>query len=268
MAGLEGTIHTPVGTVQKKTAVFLGGSVAVLVGIIWYRQKKLAEATPTTTQAEIDPATGYPYGSPEDAAALADQNGYVSPPANSGGGGSSIPNSNVGYTSNSQWQQAVIETMTNNGTLSDPTAMSAALGKYLTGAYVAPDDATSNSLIQQAIAAEGYPPVAGSNGYPPSINRNAPAGPPSQQNNVTVVTGLRASKSTKNSITVTWAYTGQKPDRQVAYLNGVPVHDLYATYTTYAFTGLKPSTAYNLQIRGFKNEVAGTPAIVKASTTK
>jgi hypothetical protein len=267
MPGLEGTIHTPVGTVQKKTALMLGAGVAAVTGIIWYRQKKLAESTPTVPEAEINPATGYPYGSPEDAAALAQQNSYVSPPANPGGG-SNVPQSNVGYTSNGQWTQAAIETMTANGSISDPAALSAALGKYITGAYVAADDANTNNLIQQAIATVGYPPISGPSGYPPSINRTPPSGTPAQQNNVTVVTGLRVSKTAKNSITTTWAYSGQKPDYQVAYVNGVPVHNLYGTYTTYAFTGLKPSTTYNLQIRGFKNEVPGTPALVKGTTTK
>lgn len=176
MAGLEGTINTPIGTVPKKTALILAGGAVMIAGIIFYRQKQMAaDSTPAVTDGEINPATGYVYGSPEDAAALASQNSYVSPPANSGGGGgSSIPNSNVGYTSNGQWTQATIELMTNNGSISDPSALSAALGKYVTGAYVASDDANTNSLIQQAIAVNGYPPIAGPTGYPPSINRTPP----------------------------------------------------------------------------------------------
>jgi hypothetical protein len=166
---LEGTIKTPLGTVQKKTALLLGGGIVVLGAIVWYRQKQVADSATaaTTTEAAINPATGYPYGSAEDAAELASQAAYVSPPASSGGG-SSVPTSNVGYTSNGAWVQGVISYMVGNDLIADPTALSAALGKYITGAYCTDAE---QSLIQQAIAVQGFPPIAGANGYPPSINK-------------------------------------------------------------------------------------------------
>src|ERR1700754_1954056 len=135
MAGLEGTIQTPFGSVQKKTALIVGGGVAVLLVIVYYRQKQL-DSDVVIPEAEINPATGFPYGSPEDAAALAQQAGYVSPPTDGGntGGGSGYP-SNTGYVNNGQWVQAVVAYMVGNGLVEDPTQLSAALGKYITGAY-------------------------------------------------------------------------------------------------------------------------------------
>jgi hypothetical protein len=174
MAGLDGTIKTPVGTVQKKTALIVGGGVLVIAGIVWYRQRGMTDpGVVTDPDAPINPATGYPYGSAEDAAALAEQARYVSPPANdpTGGGSGSIPPSNIGYASNGQWVQGVIGYMTTNGLIEEPTQLSAALGKYITGAYA--DDAAV-ALIQQAIAVQGYPPLSGPNGYPPSLNRTPP----------------------------------------------------------------------------------------------
>ena len=203
MAGLEGTINTPVGTIQKKTALYLGGAAVILGAIVVYRQKKVGSTdTATPTDAEIDPATGFPYGSPEDAAALAQQGNYVMPTTGGGGGGSSIPNSNVGYTSNAQWVQAVVDYMTQNDLVNDPTQLSSALGKYITGAYIAPDSNEDN-LVHQAIAVQNYPPVAGPAGYPPSINRNPPTTPPASTKPGPIV-GLKATSVTATSVHLAW----------------------------------------------------------------
>lgn len=175
MAGLEGTVKTPMGPVQKKTALYIVFGVAAVGGVVWYRHRN-APADPgtvDTTDAEIDPATGYPYGSPEDAAALQDQANYVTPTVPTGGGSSSIPSGGTGYVSNGAWVQGVIEYMTSNGLVDEPSALSAALGKYVTAGYVAAGSA-DDSLITQAIAVQGYPPISGPNGMPPAINRNPP----------------------------------------------------------------------------------------------
>lgn len=192
MTGLEGTVKTPFGTVEKKTAAYVGGGIVILGAIVYWREKKsggLNSTNSTSTQGEIDPATGFVYGTPEDLAALAAQGTTLGPggTAVSGGGGSaSIPpggTSGTGFTSNGEWVQAVIAYMTSNNLVEDPTQLSAALGKYVTGAFIDPDkDATSISLIQQGIAVEGYPPIAGSTGFPPAINTHpgtsGPPGPP------------------------------------------------------------------------------------------
>jgi hypothetical protein len=176
MAGLEGTVKTPFGHVQKKTALALGGAAVVIAGIVYWREKGTTGNASAT--GEIDPATGYVYGTPEDLAALQSQGtdlgGSVGGVA---GGGSAIPTGGTGsiapgagFTSNGQWVQAVIQYVTDNALVEDPSKMSAALGKYVTGAYIDPNDTADISLIQQAIAVQGYPPIAGANGYPPAIN--------------------------------------------------------------------------------------------------
>ena len=177
MAGLEGTIKTPFGTVQKKTALALGGIALALGGIVYWREKKLGGLTPTNTNAagEVDPATGFVYGTPEDLAALAaqgtDLGGGGGGSASGGGSGSIPPGGIIGtaFTSNGQWVQAVEDYMTTNNLVVDPTQLSAALGKYITGTYIDPSSA-AYSLVQQAISVQNYPPIAGANGYPPAIN--------------------------------------------------------------------------------------------------
>jgi len=262
---LEGKFNTPIGAVQKKTAVLLGGCAVVLAVIVYYRQKQLGGSGDVSTEdAPINPATGYPYGSPEDAAALAQQSSYVSPVA-SGGGGSSIPPSNVGFTSNGEWTQAAITYMTNNNLIEDPSQLSAALGKYVTGAYA---DDTQAGLIQQAIAAVGYPPLNGINGYPPSINKTPPTTSTPTPSNATKIVGMHVTGSDKSSVTVGWGFDGQKPDYIQIIRNGVPIGQVYGTYTVYKYTGLKSKTKYNFQVVGFKNQTPGTPSAIVQGTTK
>lgn len=174
---LEGTIKTPFGTMEKKTALLIGGIGVVLAGIVYWREKQSGglKSNATDTMGEIDPATGYVYGTPEDLAALAAQNNTAVGPVGgtSSGGSASIPpggTGTTGYASNGDWSQAVIQYMTDNNLVEDPSQLSAALGKYLTGAFIDPNDTNTVSLIDQAIAVKGYPPVAGPHGFPPAIN--------------------------------------------------------------------------------------------------
>jgi hypothetical protein len=177
MAMLEGTFNTPVGTVPKKAAVLIGGGVLLLVGVMYYRGKKMDSGASTAgASTEINPATGYVYGSPEDAAAMAAQGGYQTG-GSVGGGGGGDPIPGTGFVNNAQWVQSTIAGMTNSGIITDASALSVALGKYIAGQPVG-SSTTARSLIEQAIAFNGPPPLAGPNGYPPSINTQNPVDTP------------------------------------------------------------------------------------------
>lgn len=166
---LEGSMKTPFGEYPKKTVALAVGFFAVLGFIVWYRNRDTNNPA-LAGQSEINPATGYPYGSAEDAAAMAAQGQYQFPSGGGGGGGgggSASNPDNQQFTNNAQWSQYVISYMNDNDIVDDVGPLSAALGKYLSGQ---PVDATQVSLIEQAIALAGKPPLAGSSGYPPSIN--------------------------------------------------------------------------------------------------
>lgn len=183
---LEGTIKTPLGEVSKKNAAIIGGIVVAMGVYVWYRGRQQAQASIAAAGAsEIDPATGYPYGSAEDAAALAAQGNYISPGGGGvGGGGSSIPTPNTGpgtFTSNAQWSQYAQSYLTGNGQVSDAGALSAALGKYLAGQAVT---ANESILIHMATGIAGLPPVSGATGFPPSINTTPTPEPSPQYVNV------------------------------------------------------------------------------------
>jgi hypothetical protein len=172
---------SPLPGIDKKKMYLIVGGVVVLGGFAYYRHKKAATAAAATTgtgidNTQVDPATGFPYGSTQDAAALAAETAYQTP--NSYGYGSTGSGSLYGYGTSSQfinnqdWEQAAITFLVN--TVGAPSGdVSAALGRYLTGGQASAQD---QSYIEQAIAAEGYPPVSGNNGYPPSVKTGGTTG--------------------------------------------------------------------------------------------
>jgi hypothetical protein len=264
MAGLEGTIKTPFGVVQKKTALVVGGGVVVLGAIVWYRQRNSSAASTNTTptDGEIDPATGFAYGSAEDAAALAAQSSYTTP--SSSGGSSGVPVNNIGYSTNGQWVQAVITTMTSNGSVSDSTALSAALGKYVTGAYIA-SGSKDETLVEQAIAQEGWPPVAGTNGYPPSLNRTPPTST-STGNKIPHIVNLHITNVTPTTMSFAWKHDAVIPDSQLPTVDGGPANYITGTATTYTIHGLKSKQHVTFAMQGLKGNILGPSSTVKGVT--
>lgn len=182
---LQGTVKLPVfGTVSKKTATFGGlGAVVFVLGIYWYRQHKAATSASSATSSAaatvidpagnvcsaVNPATGYCPGTPEDTAAQEQATGF-NPFLDSGGAGSALGfttgtpiGTSEAFATNAAWAQAAETYLQSNG--ADATA--AALAKYISGQQMT---TAQQSIAEEAIAAEGYPPVAGANGYPPSMN--------------------------------------------------------------------------------------------------
>lgn len=181
--------------VPKKTAYIVGGGAVLVIGYALYKRHQSATTAANTsatggTQSNpgnIDPSTGLVSGSPEDLAALSAQGGGYGLGYGVGGGGTIntnvSPNPAGGFTSNSQWAQAAEAYITGGTGGGGPTdAVGNALGKYLTGGDLTPDQV---SIVNQAIAFQGYPPVSGPNGYPPSL-RTGPTPPPVAQTQVKV----------------------------------------------------------------------------------
>jgi hypothetical protein len=251
---LEGTIHTPVGPVSKKVAVGVGIAALLVGGIVWYRQKQAPpDASAAGANTEIDPATGYAYGSAEDAAALAAQGSYVSAAGTSGGGGSSASSDTPTHASNnSEWVQQALSYLQNNDLISDPAAMSSALGKYITGSYASDNDV---ALINQAIAVKGMPPIAGVSGYPPAINRTPPStgtgtGTPGTPATKLSGTLWRTTKGFKDHIEVT-AGGIKGANLYLIFVNGALWSHVNSTAPSFKFTvpNLRPGTRYTIGIQ-------------------
>jgi hypothetical protein len=209
-----GSVKVPLaGTMSKKTLTFILGGSAALVAFLWYRHRKSAGAATTAPSGTdttgtgaidpnaIDPATGIPYSqeygytgidpntglpySQQLAGGFYDPNTgqYVYPGTNVPPPTTS-PSATATVTTNAEWAQAAESYLTvNAGT--DMATLSAALGKYLTARTL---NATEQGLVDQAIAFEGYPPVSGPGGFPPSMHTtgNPPPPPPPPGTKVTV----------------------------------------------------------------------------------
>jgi hypothetical protein len=179
-----------VGPVSKKWVVIVAGGSVLTIGYIVIRKRKASAAaassaasgTASDATGQIDPQTGDIAGSAQDQVDLAAMQsggtygtagfglggagGYViSPPA-----AATIPGAG-GFTTNGEWVQQAEQDLGGLGI--DAVALSAALGKYLTARPLSPAE---QSLVDQAIAAENYPPVAGPGGYPPAMH-TTPTGP-------------------------------------------------------------------------------------------
>lgn len=257
-------IKTPLGSIDKKTAYIIGGGIVVVAGIVYYRQKKAAATSnipADNSSNEIDPATGFPYGTTEDAQALAAQNNYATVGGgSSGGGASSMPPSNLSFSNNGQWTQAAIQTMEADGSATDPSALSAALGKYISGQYIAVGSA-EDSLVTQAIAHVGMPPVAGPNGYPPNFNRTP------LSTTVGQVGGLHAIRVSSNEIALAWNAVNNANGYDLSWRDG---HGRTASATSlgnnYVMSNLPRSERYTVQVRA-KASNNGTPGPWSAAFT-
>lgn len=285
MAGLEGTVHTPMGDVKKKQLV-IGGALALLVGVYVYRKKQSAAAAASSQtagsgaspSAATDPATGYPYGSAEDTAALqasamASYGGYAGGAGGGGGGSlSTPPTSTPGFATNAAWAQAAEAYLTQNG--ADPTTVSAALGKYLTGQQVTDAQA---AVIQSAIAFEGYPPVSGQDSYPPSIRQapvptgggpKPPPPPPPVDKAPPTPTGMHLIGPTlRNAISFGWNAVPGGCDHYEVHMDG---REIGTTANTNTYGGnLKPGTRHTFQVMAVsKGGHKSAPASLTATTAK
>lgn len=178
-----------VGGVSKKALAIGGFASAGVVAFIWIRRRKTSAAAPAAAAADTA-GTGGDYTDPglQDTALgpTYGATGYYDPNT----GQFIYGNSGTGQAAaatNQEWAQLAEAYLTQNAG-ADPAAVSAALGKYLTGR---PVDAAEESLIDQAIAAEGYPPQHGPGGDPPGIRTQSGGGPPPHRDgNVQVPGGL------------------------------------------------------------------------------
>ena len=184
---------------QVKPPVAIGlAAGAVFIGVVVIRaRKKAASSTSSATSAaghtgptpapardpypadgssgdsadpySLDPATGQTYGDESYGGSFGGGGfgggGIYSPPS---------PPAAGNFTSNAQWSQAAEQYLAGNGGNAD--TIGNALGKYITGSTVTEAQQT---VIESAIAFEGYPPVSGSDGFPPSIRlHHQPTGHP------------------------------------------------------------------------------------------
>lgn len=232
------TVHVPgVSKPMPKWAVFAGlGAVGVAI-VLYYRSKNQAQPAATSTDQyppdgtvgnpadpySTDPATGQTYGdeavgSGGTFGAFGGLGGFGGTGWDSSTGMYTDPNGNTctnpgadGYcpgsgggppfSTNDAWSNWVItqmQTLNPNVNIGDLTD---ALGLYLAGQ---PVDATQKTLVLDAEAIGGPPPVAGPSGYPPNVHVNGGKGGGGTATNP--VTGLKQTGGEGfTGADITWA---------------------------------------------------------------
>jgi len=178
------------GPVDKKTlyvASFVGAGV---LGYMWIRHRKSSGAATaasggtsaaTGTDPNLDPQTGYDYGTPQDQAALAQDSGYnTNSPYGYGAGAGGTeggyyydpatgqydltsPYGGTGgtaaITTNEEWEQACIADIQNAGySTAQVTDAVNGLGRYL--AHLSMTSA-QGTMVQICVGLQGAPPTGG-----------------------------------------------------------------------------------------------------------
>jgi hypothetical protein len=202
-----------------KKAWLIGGAVAAGVGIyVYWRNKNKAAA--------VAASPGYGYGA---------SYGYGVTPIygyGQGGTGLGFPYSGGLYggggygggpvpapTTNAQWAAAVESSLSAQGY--DTLTVAAALGKYLTGQTCTADQ---TSIIQAAIAFQGYPPQNGPDGYPPNIHTAGSGGGGNAKNPVTglhqTASGIHGQKLGTTGANIAWNPSAGATGYQVTSTKG------------------------------------------------
>lgn len=215
-----------------------------------------AQTDPAGNTGTIDPWTGYVYGTPQDQAGLAAQQGGGATGTTSGTGGSTVAGQ---YATNDQWANAAINFLV--GRSIDPVAANSAIEQYINGQPLTTDQQADVNLAIQAIGAPPQPPQPGT--APPPIVTPPTPGPVYAAN---PPTGLTVASKTSSTIAVKWNRASNAAGYSVTYRSGSEPSStltVTGTDTTATISGLKPSTAYTIQVQA----TPAKPGAAFASTT-
>lgn len=262
---LDGTVDLPAfGATKKRTLLYVGFGVALLAGVYWYRRTNGAELDASSSPAAIDPATGYPYGSPEDLAALDEQAANSAPfdgagaPVGSLLGDTSQTLAGPVFSDNRAWSQYASDYLVNVSRL-HPHDVSEAMGAYITGRLV---DLDARNLIDQAIAYAGYPPVAGVGGYPPAIKLKAS---PAHRSAVNPPQHLRSINVGAHGFTVLWTAAPRAHSYRLRLDDG---HPLEVRGTNHYFHDLHADRRYHVHVLALPAADNARPATLTVHTDK
>lgn len=260
------TIKLPaIGEVKKGYVIAGGAVVAVIVGYAYYKHAINATATSTTSApssaptsslssaaaTDIDPETGYAYGSVGDQEALESLYGGSAADTGITGGGTTTTTSTgtvasgsgTAITTNNAWLQNVLDT---NDTGYTSAQVIQAVSAWFSGTQVTTSELT---VIQTCEALYGAPPQPLP---PPNVSTTGTGGsgggsggsnpPPIQR--VAAPTGLKATVVSPTDVHITWdAVSGAS-----SYLFQVTPKDSgphnIGKRTEYSVGGLKRNTSY------------------------
>ena len=288
----KGDVKLPgLGPVPKKWFIIVGGGSVLVIGYVLIRRKKTAAATPAAaTDTGTTALSGQPCVDSNGNPGVYDDTGTCQTDTDALGGyyagygaegvsGVTAPVAGTGgFVTNGQWTQQVITDIQSLGTGVDVPTLTAALGAYIAGQPLTP---AQQSLVDQAIAIDGYPPVAGANGYPPAMMTGATAPVTTTPTGTTsakappAVTGLKAVAKSPTSIALSWTASSTATSYQVRVTYQTPTAPgggLFqtdtATGTTYTVTGLTPDHTYGLHVVAINSSGQASEASTTCKTPK
>lgn len=289
-----------IGGIKKEYAygaIAIGGIVIIVVYMRSKSQSSATNSAGTVTDpagnvcAALSPSSGYCPGTPEDLA-------YAGNTATGSGGlvgannasyvggqiigydqyGNPIYSSNSGqgntgpgtFTNNASWAQAAQTYLIDNEPNADPGVIGAALGAYINGHAVT--DA-QRSIIEQAIAFEGSPPVAGTDGvHPPGIVQGSGGTgtpPPVTKSATNPVKGLRKGTVNFDNFDVLWDASPNATGYTVTTTKaGRQVNQQKVTGTSAHIGHMQQGVRYTVRVWATPDPKKGTPASITLTTKK
>lgn len=239
--GLKGALSKKLGPLP--VVVWLGLAIV----IFYYVSKKNSGGTSSTDQTDsagnvgqIDPKTGYVYGSAEDAAALGQSSSGLGTSTDTGTGGSTVSGQ---YADNNAWAVAAINYLVSIGV--DATSANTAITQFLASQPLTTQQQGEVNLAIQRLGAPPSPPEPG--GSPPPV-----VTPPSSSTYATnPPTGFTTTSATANSIGTKWNAATNAASYTLYWGTTADAKDGKTTVSTTAATatGLKPGTLYHLRVQ-------------------
>ena len=257
--GLKGALSKKIGPLPAVAWI------AIAIVVFYYvskRQKASGSADQTDSAGnvgQIDPKTGYVYGSAEDAAALGQSASNLGTSPDTGTGGATVGGQ---YADNNAWAVAAINYLVSIGV--DATSANAAITQFLASQSLTPQQQGEVNLVIQRLGAPPSPPEPG--GSPPPIvtppsSSTYAANPPS---------GFTTTSVTSSAVGLKWnaavnaaSYTVRWGTYPTAQTGSVTVSTTAATAS-----GLKPATLYHFSVQANPAKAGAPSATLTKTTTK
>lgn len=276
MAAEEGVAHTTGHAAKNGAAIFTkkvgplpayAWMAAAIVLYLYFKKRNAAtaasgaaNATQTDasgTSGNIDPATGYVYGTTADTQALAADNSSTG--QTSGGSGSTVAGQ---YATNQAWAEAAINYLVGLGI--DPVEANSAVTQYVSSQILTTQQQADVNLAVQGIGGPPNPPTPGNAPppvqTPPSPGATTASNPP---------TGFTVTSKTDTTATLSW----NSVTNATAYVIGWSASSGTGASTTVGGTtlnttvsGLSPNTAYTFSCQATPAK-AGDPSATTTATT-
>lgn len=284
-----------IGGFKKEYVYAAAGIGGIVLVAVYIRSKKQAASNTTGTVtdpagnvcAALSPSSGYCPGTPEDLA-------YAGNTATGSGGlvgsnnasyvggqiigydqyGNPIYSSNSGqgntgpgsFTSNANWVQAAMTYIVDAEPNANPATILTALGLYTNGEDIKTD--ANRSIIEQAIAAMGYPPIAGKSGNPPGIVQGHTGGTGGGGKTATnPVKGLKSANVKFDNFDVEWSPSPHATSYTVTVTHaGKQISKTEVTGTNTHIGHVKQKTSYKVSVWAKPHPAKGQTASINVRT--